>query len=307
MVWPKPPEPAAARLLAILPDPQAERNATPWWRRALGWITGADASTEEGSTLVRPFAVALGSRGQLFVADPDAARVLRFDQNGRREEIACKRHPWGAPMALGLATDGSLYVADSGEGVVVRWTPDRCEVLGAGLLERPTGIALAPDRIWIADPPRHQLVALSYAGALLARIGGQGEGDDRFHFPVAVTLAPDGSLLVVDSLNFRIVRLGGDGRWIGAFGTPGDEGGNLARPKGITTAGDGTILVSDAQRDAVLAFSPAGAFLFALGATGGDPGRFTHPAGLDRRGDRLAVADSQNRRIQVFELLKEHR
>ncbi len=302
VVWPAAPAQARARLVAILPDPAAPRPRRAWWKVALEWITGAQ-SDEERLSLVRPFGVTLAVGGVLYAADPDGARVLRFDARGTLEELACKGAPWGAPMAVALAPDGSLLVADGGAGRLVRWSAHGCQTLGDGMLERPTGIAVAPGRIWVADPPRHQVIALSPAGDVVARIGEQGDGDGQFHFPSAVALAPDGQLLVVDALNFRVVRLGADGAWRGAFGSAGEDAGAFARPKGIAVDGEGNVFVSDAQRDTVLVFGADGTFQYEIGETGTAPGRFTHPAGLATSADRLAVADSQGRRIQVFELL----
>lgn len=308
IVWPEAPLPPAVRLKAILPSPEAARANAPWWRRVLGWITGVDPAEDEDEALARPFAVAFDPAGEgVYVADPDAARVRWFATSGAIKEIRCREFAWAAPMALALASDGSLYVADAGVPAIVHWSPTACRRLGAGELERPTGIAVAPDRLWIADPPRHQILALSLSGELLARVGAKGEGAGEFHYPTSVARASDGTILVVDSLNFRIVRLDSGGRWVESFGAPGDTEAGLERPKAVVTGKDGTVYVSDAQRDAVLAFTPSGALRYMVGASGSEPGRFAHPAGIDVRDDRIAVADSQNRRIQLFEIIREPR
>lgn len=303
VAWPEPPAAPRIRLAAIHPDPAAPRPRRAWWKVALEILTGAEQREEDRLFLARPFGVALGDGGALFVADPDGPRVVRIDARGTLEDLRCGDAPWAAPMALALAEDGALLVADAGAGAVVRWTERGCSVLGAGLLERPTGVAATPQRIWVADPPSHQVLALSPTGEVVVRIGAQGQGDGRFHFPSAVAVAPDGTVLVVDALNFRVVRLSAEGRWLGAFGEAGEDGDGLARPKALAVGGDGTILVSDAQRDAVLAFAPDGALLWRAEATGEGAGRFAHPAGLSLREGRLAVADSHNHRIQVFDVL----
>lgn len=299
IVWPAPPARPRVRLLAIHPDPAAPVPRRAWWRVALELITGA-RSDEERLLLVRPFGVAFAADGTLFAADPDAARVVRIDARGTLTDVSCKDARWGAPMALAVDGDGSLLVADAGAHEVVRWSEGGCRTLAAGLLERPTGIAVAAARIWVADPPRHEVVALSPMGEVLLRVGAIGEGNGRLHFPTAVAVAPDGEVLVVDALNFRIARFGGDGAWHGAFGGEGDQAGEFARPKGIAVGAAGEIYVSDAQRDAVLVFAPDGTFEYELGETGTAPGQLTHPAGVAVSGGLIAVADSQNHRIQVL-------
>ncbi|WP_242343967.1 6-bladed beta-propeller [Anaeromyxobacter terrae] len=303
--WPEGPAAPRARLARLLPDPQAQAPIAPAWRRALDAVLGLERRAPDAG-LRRPFGVLAVDGEETLVADPDLARVVRVGGRGTQRTVECKGRAWSAPFALARAPSGELLVADAGAAVVVRISPDgRCAELGAGRLERPTGVAATADRIYVADPPRHEVVALSAAGEVVARMGGRGAGDGQLSFPTAVAVAPDGTLLVVDALNFRISRFSPDGRWLGAFGEAGDEGGALARPKGIAVDREGRVYVSDAQRDVVLVFSPAGALEYALGASGEGPGRFVHPAGLAVAGNRLLVADSLNGRVQVFELIGE--
>lgn len=253
--------------------------------------------------LQRPFDVAVGHDGAIIVADPDSGAVLKISGD-RVDPINCDGRDWGAPMAVFAAPNGDLLVADAGAAVIVRIGPGgTCTALGEGDLERPTGVVADDARVYVADPPRHEVVVFSRQGT--TRLGTHGEGEGAFDFPTAAALAPDGSLLVVDALNFRIVRLSPSGAWLGSFGEPGDTGGAFARPKGIAVGRDGRVYVSDAQRDLVLVFRSDGSFDYAIGGTGTAPGWFTHPAGLAVAGDRLYVADSQNHRIQVFEILGE--
>lgn len=302
VVWPAPPAAPRVRLAQVLPDPRAPRPARPWWRTVLDWVTGG-ATDDEGPLLPRPFGLASGSDGSIWVADPDGGRVVRFDPRGTPTLVTCPGLPWDAPMALSVGSDGAVYVADAAAGVVVRWTPGGCTALGAGLLERPTGVAAAAAGVWVADPPRHQVVALDLRGAVVARVGRHGEGEGAFNFPSAVAALPDGRIAVVDSLNFRVVLLSSDGRWLGSFGERGDDGGQFSLPKAIAASSNGSLFVTDAQRDRVLVFGPDGVFDHPIGETGASPGQFTHPAGVALSGRRLAVADSYNHRVQLFELL----
>jgi len=301
--WPEPPLAARVQLSAILVG-GVQPSSRSWWRTALSVVTGAAPESEQRLTLVRPFDVAEGPSGALWVADPDGHRVLRFDAGGAfAGEITCAGRPWDAPMSVVAEGDGSILVADAGAAAVVRWTPAACRVLRHDGLQRPTGIAASGGRILVADPPAHQVIALSASGDELARWGERGDGAGQFQFPSDVAVGPDGSILVVDSLNFRIARLGPDGRWLGAFGAAGDAGAGFARPKGIAVDASGRVYVSDAQRDVVLVFGADGSLDFVLGASGSRPGRLAHPAGVSVVGERIAVADSLNQRIQVFERL----
>lgn len=304
--WPAPPDRPRVRLQQVLTVAIPREAHRSWWRAFLGLLTGAEEGETRDARFARPFGVAFSPGGTLVVSDPDAPAVLRFGSSGAFEaELSCPSLPWQAPMGLTVSSLGDVFVADGGRGSVVRWAAGGCTAIGAGQLTRPTGVALSGDRIFVADPPAHRVLAFSIAGALVGSWGTRGAESGQFNFPTDVAAAPDGSIWVVDALNFRIAHLSGDGAWLGAFGTEGDSGAGLARPKGVHVDARSRIYVSDAQRDVVLVFSGDGVLDYVLGAPGADPGRFAHPAGIDVRDDRVVVADSQNRRVQIFEILGE--
>lgn len=285
------------------------RSSRTWWR-SLVWVLTGTGEEEDGdrARLVRPFDVVAEADGGAVVADPDLPAVIRFARDGKAlSEVSCRTQPWESPISLARGQDGTLYVADAAAGRVVRIRPDGCDAIPLPEGTRPTGLAAVRERLFVADPPGHRVLILGTDGTSVATVGERGSGEGHFSFPTDVAAAADGTVFVVDALNFRIVHLAHDGRWLGAFGGPGESGPGLARPKGIHVCEDGRILVSDAQRDVILAFRGDGTFLYSLGATGSDPGRFAHPSGISTRGGRLFVADSQNRRVQVFDSRGESR
>lgn len=302
-VWPEPPSPASVRWAGAWPD-ASRPAAEPGFLSRLGRaIAGLPEPAPESPPWQRPFGVA-AREGVVWVADPEGRSVLRLEWGGEAATpVTCPGRSWASPLAVAAGDDGALWVADGGAGVVVRVAASGCAAIGAGELERPSGLALAPGRVYVVDPPRHHVAVFGAGGARIATIGDRGEGPGQLNFPTAAAVAGDGTLLVVDALNFRVSRYAPDGSFVAAFGEPGDEGGALARPKAVAAGPGGRVYVSDVQRDVVLVFSPAGEYLFAIGATGDGPGQFLMPAGLALAGRRLFVADSYNRRIQAFDLL----
>lgn len=261
------------------------------------------ADSEDASPLARPFGIAV-SGGALIVADPDAPGVFRLAAEGPPQPIACRNRDWTAPMAVAAGDDGTLFVADGGAPAVVRVEPGgACAALGEADLERPTGVALSGGRLFVVDPPRHQVVVLSTAGRVLRRFGEAGEAPGQLYYPAGIAADADGSLLVVDSLNFRICRFTPEGALVEAFGERGDEDGRLARPKAVAAGPRGTILVTDAQRGLVLAFTRQGGFDFAFGEPGKEPGQLDLPSGIAVDGERVYVASSLNHRIEEYQLL----
>lgn len=303
-VWPMPPAKPELRLARVWTSSLApKKRSLP--RRVFDAIVGLDPANEPAREAPRhPVSVALLASGELYVADPDAPGVFRVELDGDFSPVRCTGRTWVSPTALAFAFGGMLVVADAGAGAVIL-VGDRgsCTSIGAGMLERPTGIASAGDLLYVVDPPRHAVVAFSRDGSIRYRFGERGTGDGQLSFPTAIATANGGELLVADTLNFRVGRFSSDGHWLGAFGSPGDAGGSFARPKGVAVANDGRIFVTDAQRDTVIVFAPDGAFLFSIGTTGDGPGYFRSPAGVAIAGSRLAVADSLNGRVQIFEFL----
>jgi sugar lactone lactonase YvrE len=304
LTWPAPPARPEIRFVGDWTTPRSlDRRSL--LRKVFDAIVGLDATQDpEAPSLRRPFGVALSPSGDVLLADPDAPGVFRVSAEGSLVPVKCEHRAWVSPMALAYASDGALLVADAGAAEVVRVdAAGGCRSMGAGVLERPTGIAAASRSFYVADPPTHTVVELSDDGAVLRRFGARGAGDGELSFPTAVAIGRDGELLVVDALNFRVGRFAPDGRWLGSFGEPGETTGALARPKGIARSPDGRIFVADAQRDEVLVYLADGTFRFAIGSSGAAPGQFQGPTGLAIAAGRLAVADSLNARVQIFELL----
>lgn len=300
--WPAPPAPERVRWVASIPPPGASATARSWWRRAADAVLGVEEAPATESPLARPFGVAVDGP-ELLIADPDGAQVLAIDRRtGRRRALECSGHPWSAPMAVAAAPDRTRYVADAA-GVLARLPAGGgCTLIGAGRLTRPTGVAWQGGRVWAVDPPVHQLVAFTPDGQEALRVGGLGAGPAELHFPTAVAAAADGSLLVVDALNFRVSRFAGDGTPLDRFGRAGEEESAFGRPKGVAAGPGGAILVTDALSDQVKLFTAAGRFELAFGGSGSGPGQLLLPAGIAVSGRQVYVCDSLNRRIAVFEL-----
>lgn len=304
VAWPAPPAAARLRLVALWSAETLHAPAQGTLRRLAGLLVGEDAGDVAPPLLVRPFGVAVDAQGRLLVADPDARVVLRVDGDGLARPLACPGSGWAAPMAVAAGPAGEVLVADAGRGEVLRLGADgACRPLAPGAFQRPTGLLVAGGEVLVADPALDAVLAAPLDGGPVRRFSEGGDGLP-YHDPIALARAADGTVLVVDAMNFRVARLAADGAWRGALTAP-EEAGGLRRSKGVAVDGDGRVYVSDGERDQVLRFGQDGAFQEAFGARGDAPGWLGAPAGLAVDGDRLYVADSLNRRIQVFAILGE--
>jgi predicted membrane-bound mannosyltransferase/sugar lactone lactonase YvrE len=141
-----------------------------------------------------------------------------------------------------------------------------------GQLERPNGIAIdSQGFVYVADTGNHRVQKFTADGQFVAAWGGA-DAPYSFNEPWGVAIASDGDghfIYVADTWNHRIQKLDSTGNLVAAWGTFGQYG-----PK------DGSVGES-------ALYGPRG---IAIGLNSGD-----------RRGHLIYVADTGNKRVQVFE------
>ena len=301
--WPPPPAAPLVRWAGSFPDERFAPAGPSPLRQVLDAILGFEPEKSQTELLKRPFGLA-AIEGGFVVADPDAQAVLRVDwRRGRFDQVTCAGQPWQMPVAVASTAEGDLYVADGAAGVVVRVDArGACHRIGAGQLVRPSGVAVADGKVYVVDPPRHEVVVFLPDGREQLRFGRDERGGEALHYPTGIAVTLDGTLLVVDTLHFRVARFSREGQHLSSFGEAGDGEGAFGRPKGIAVDSEGQLYVTDAQHDVVLLFSPSGSFLLAVGGSGAGPGGLSLPAGVATRDGYLYVANSYGRRVEIFVL-----
>jgi hypothetical protein len=265
--------------------------------RVVSWLGGE----KQIPIFQRPYAVAWDGE-DLLVTDPDIGRVARIARRGR-----ITLSPEGLfvhPIGIAACPQG-IVVTDSGAGKLalldrelehVRWLWED--------LSRPTGVGCDGERIFLVETAAHRIRVLGPDGEQ-RKLGGRGPEPGEFNFPAPIAVH-GGDLLVGDTLNFRIQRVDpASGRSLQMFGQLGDAAGETPRIKGVAVDAAGRIWVTDAILDQLSLYDEDGRFLLSIGGTGLEPGQFSFPAGIAAHPDgRVVVADSLNRRLQVFDLLE---
>ena len=261
---------------------------------------------QQDARLVRPMAV-VAVKGVVYVADPGAKGVHRFDPVAERYDLigADGDTPLPSPIGLAVGRDGEVYVTDSVRpGVLVIRPGAKAAVpLELPKLAQPTGVAFDPatGRLYVVDTTAHRVAIFNPDGTLHASIGTRGEGDGEFNYPTYVWRDARGWLYVTDSLNFRIQVFDATGRFVAKFGKAGDGTGDSLRQKGVATDSFGHVYIVDALMSALQIYDPVGRLLLSIGNLGQDRGEFWLPAGIFiGEDDRIFVADAYNRRIQIF-------
>ncbi|GIW89469.1 MAG: hypothetical protein KatS3mg108_3793 [Isosphaeraceae bacterium] len=137
---------------------------------------------------------------------------------------------------------------------------------GSDLLRRPHGLGLAPDgTVWIADAGAHVVVQFSDEGRRLRTLGVAGEpGDDPAHFdqPTDVAIAADGTIYVADGYgNNRVVVFAPDGSVRSILGSEGTAPGQFRLPHALALDSQGRLYVADRSNARVQVFAPDGSVL----------------------------------------------
>jgi len=222
---------------------------------------------------------------------------------------------WGE-LGLGQGTAVEEELQDPYAEVVK--APQALRVVGGGGTEpgqyaAPRAIAVAADgSIYVADSRNHRVQHLSSDGELLStwgRLADVRAGDapgGTFNEPWGVAVAPDGSVYVADTWNYRVQRFSAEGEFIEMFGREG-QGESLDAlwgPRAVAVDQEGRVFVTDTGNKRIVVFDEHGKTLAQIGLGGFALGELDEPVGLavDQSG-RLYVADTWNQRIQVFEEL----
>lgn len=179
-----------------------------------------------------------------------------------------------------------------------------------GQFSAPRGMAMAPDgTIYVADSRNHRIEHFSMDGTLLhtwgayANILDDNAPEGTFNEPWGVAVAPDGTVYVTDTWNYRIQKFTADGKFLGMWGYFGQDGsGNaLYGPRGIVINQDGKVFVTDTGNKRVVVYDLDGNYLTEFGGLGSELGQFDEPVGIAIAPDgKIYIADTWNQRVQVF-------
>jgi DNA-binding beta-propeller fold protein YncE len=264
----------------------------------------------------QPHRVAIDSKQRIIVTDPPAHSLHVFDfakkkyfriqgGDGRRLQ---------SPTGVAVDDEDNIYVSDAASGMVLvydsqgRFLRALGEHDGEGFLDQPDGIAIDANtgNIYVSDSPHHLIYVFDREGQTRSRfaVGSKPSGFGR--------RGTDGTTDIVIKQN-RLILADGNSCMLEFFDLQGhlqqqfevfDHSCGL-EPKKVSLDVDaaGDIYVSDGALNTVHVYDHNGDFLYAFGSKGTARGEFLSPSGvrIDAKG-RIYVADSNNHRIQVFEI-----
>jgi basic membrane lipoprotein Med (substrate-binding protein (PBP1-ABC) superfamily)/DNA-binding beta-propeller fold protein YncE len=190
--------------------------------------------------LGQPAGVAVDAGGRVFVADTASDRVLRFLPSGTVEAVFGSSGSTAGrfiqpttpgqfvqPHGVSVDPRGSVYVADTGNSRIQKFTPAGKLLWVRPLLESPTrsqaflaaqpyGITIdARGYLYVTDTWNDVIVKLSPAGSTVKQWGGTGSGPGQLLAPEGIAIGPSGTIYVADTGNHRVDVFTANGKPIG--------------------------------------------------------------------------------------------
>jgi sugar lactone lactonase YvrE len=200
--------------------------------------------------------------------------ILAGDGSQGFRDGAARNAQFGDPFGVAVARDGSVYVADAGEGNRIRKISPQGEVStlagggegfadGAGAAARfdtPSALALDGEgNVYVADTGNNRIRKATPDGRVTTVAGDGKSGfrdgaaaDAEFDSPVGVAVDRDGNVFVADTYNDRVRVVTKDGavKTVAGAGRPGYSDGDAASalfdtPCAVAVNEAGDVLVAD--------------------------------------------------------------
>jgi DNA-binding beta-propeller fold protein YncE len=228
--------------------------------------------------------------------------------------------------AVWSADGNTMYVSDTGNGRVARWsltggTPTPLPAFGRKCPEHPDPCPDPPaaqgqfnhlrrvardsaGNIYAADFWGNGIEVFSPTGSVVRQIEGATAPVPGVAEAFGVAVGPDGTTYVMDRLNQRLQRFSAAGTFLNHAGSRGTAGNSFSWPEAVAVAPDGSVWAADTRGDRISKW-PADLNddrpIPTWGSTGSGVGQFNYVEDLDVAPDgRVFIADTRNNRIQIF-------
>ena len=259
-----------------------------------------------------PMDIFVDSHGDIYIADHYKKAIFIFNKEFQPIAKIDKSNGISArPLSVAVNQDGTIFVAEEGKGnrpgqlLAFNF---RCEFQKQMKLKGFDGAdSFSVQDIYIDEAGNLYLsggdaglVILDKEGRFIRNI----QPKDKRVVNIRSVDINEGNIYCLSSNSGRVYVYDKNGGFVFRFGAPGSTKGKLSRPQGISVdKKTGLVYIMDYMRSALSVYNRRGDYLFEYGSKGGGPGMFNYPKGIfiDRDG-RLFVADTFNKRVQVFKI-----
>jgi DNA-binding beta-propeller fold protein YncE len=203
------------------------------------------------------------------------------------------------PRALAVDTVGNIFVADTNNGRIEKFSPNGTFVTSIATTD-PNGIAV--DRvgnIYVAEiGSKHRVQKLGPDGTLIA------DWTPGLYGPRKIAIGPDDSIYVVDSGRNRIVKFSPDGQILASWGSDGSGDGQFRGLSSVAVdAANNKVYVADPINSRIEVFDSNGKFLSKWSVLEWREALGYEDLAIDPDRGRLYASSAHLSAILVFDLL----
>jgi tripartite motif-containing protein 71 len=258
-----------------------------------------------------PSAISADPAGNIYVADTGNNRIQKFDSKGNLLAFdggfGWANGQFQRPADISAINGLDVFVADYENRRIERYdkdlnwinsfrsSPDIAENLSFGFV---SSVAVSiHGELFLLDAENKKIVKFNSSREPVLSFGDYNWGEGALTEPARLFVSRDDKVYVTDQKAARIAIYDYYGNWLGFLGES-----ILQKPFGICVAANGVIFVSDIAGNEILAFDTSGKIILRAGSAGNQYGAFASPCGVTLYKNMLFVADTDNHRVQVFEL-----
>jgi DNA-binding beta-propeller fold protein YncE len=256
-------------------------------------------------------AVALNSRGHIFVFQRGAHPLVEFDEKGNFVRTMGDGL-FTRPHGLRIDALDNLWVTDNGAHFVLKLSPDGRVLMVLGQKDYP-GVDRShfngPDdvafgqsgEIYVADGEENsRVIEFDRDGHFLREWGRKGSGKGEFRLPHTIVTDSKGLVYVGDRENARVQIFDAEGNFRA-------EWTDVGHPYGLCVGPDEHIYLADAEASRVLEIDRSGRILGRFGNAGRGSGQFAGAHALAVTANReIFVAEVFNWRVEKFVPIDSH-
>lgn len=175
---------------------------------------------------------------------------------------------------------------------------------GDGEFQRPRNLAVSPDgeRVYVLDSGNNRVQYFDGSGNYMGQWNNA--AGTYFSEPWGIAVDTKGNVYMADTWNNRIVKTDADGNLITVwYANDPTDSRSFYGPRAIAISSDNIVYVCDTGYKRIMVYNENGNFIRKFGVSGMGMGELDEPVGIALLDDdHLAVADTWNQRVQVFDV-----
>jgi len=195
---------------------------------------------------------------------------------------------FSSPKRLAVDSSGYVYVADTGNERIQKFTSDGIFVTkwggpgsGDGEFSSPSGVAVdSSGNVYVSDTGNNRIQKFTSDGTYVSQWGNSGSGNGEFNGPEGIAVESSGYVYVADKGNYRIQKFTLSGTYVTQWGSSGSASSEFSGLQDVAVDDSGCVYTIESGNCRVQKFTSDGTFVTKWGSFGGGNDEFIWPFGI---------------------------